>query len=370
MRKITVALSGGHLTPSLAVISLIRSEHPDWDIIYFGRSHNFSSSHEISEEKRIIDKLGIKFFEIKSGRFNRNNVLANILTLFNTLVGIIESIKIFSKIKPDIMIFFGSYVGFPAAITALITKIPVVIHEQSVIPGFANKIISRYADVVCISFEVSRKYFKSKEIILTGNLVRPEVIKAHKILKERSQIPVLYIMGGTTGAIRINKAIYKILNRLIKKYMIFHQTGRDNYQQARRIRLSLRGDKRKFYNPIPYADTNEHISYMNQSDVIISRAGANSIYEIGLFKKPSLLVPLSHSPNNEQYHNAEFLANKGAALILSDDRNLSEEIISNLDKVIVNKKTFEDNITNLQNDLPVQGTNMIISIMENIIYAE
>jgi UDP-N-acetylglucosamine--N-acetylmuramyl-(pentapeptide) pyrophosphoryl-undecaprenol N-acetylglucosamine transferase len=265
-------------------------------------------------------------------------------------VGLAQAYKIINAYQPDIVLSFGGYISVPVVLAAAMKKLPIVIHEQTLHVGLANKIAARVATKICISWEESRKYFPKEKIILTGNPLREEFFlgaKAHGLgtRKEVKALPLIYITGGSGGAHGINVLIEDCLGKLLEKYRIIHQTGDakqfhdfDNLEKAK-SKLSEAFPKR--YEIKKFIKPEEVMQILNDADLIISRSGINTVTELLYLGKPSLLIPLPYGQHNEQLTNAQFMQKLGLAEIIDQLATTPEILLQRIDMMITGLDSYK-----------------------------
>ncbi|MCL2705852.1 MAG: undecaprenyldiphospho-muramoylpentapeptide beta-N-acetylglucosaminyltransferase [Spirochaetaceae bacterium] len=345
--KITTCFTGGgtagHVFPGLAVMDsfekLCKEKGIDCDFFWIGSTSGM--------EKRLLQGKGIVFFGIQTGKLRRYFSFRNFIDIFRTLAGIIASFYILLKKRPAIIFSKGGYVSVPPVLAGKILGIPVVTHESDYTPGLATRINKRFSKLIMLSFEESKKYFKEKEydkLIFTGNPVREIFYNANagrgkEIASICENIPVIMIIGGSLGAREINGLTEKLLPQLLKNYYVIHQSG--NNELSENISI-LSEDLRKRYKRYSFIG-NEIADLIAASDIVISRAGAGSIWELAAIGKASILIPLrGKGTRGDQVKNAGFLKSKEAAIVLEDKEiipdNLYNTVVSLIsDKELINK---------------------------------
>jgi len=338
--KKRVVITGGHLTPAIAVISELQKEG-DWEVYFLGRRYATEGEKAISVESQIIPSLGIKFFPITVGRLQRRFTRHTIPSLLRVPLGFFQSLKLLLQIKPQVICSFGGYVSVPVVFAGWLLKIPILTHEQTVVFGLASKINAFFVNKVAVSFPESVKYFPKNKVVLTGNPIREEIFQIKKPswfsgeAKSRSagpvisakggsasggqlsNYPIIYVTGGNQGSHTINMAVLEILLILLEKHVVIHQTGEKDYQQITDDRLQITQSLRKRYFIVPYIGPEEIGWVLNKASLIVSRAGANVISEIAVLGKPALFIPIPWAYQDEQTKNAQILVNAGVAEILS-----------------------------------------------------
>ncbi|MFA5821319.1 MAG: UDP-N-acetylglucosamine--N-acetylmuramyl-(pentapeptide) pyrophosphoryl-undecaprenol N-acetylglucosamine transferase, partial [Candidatus Gracilibacteria bacterium] len=231
--------------------------------------------------------------------------------------GIGEAKKILKEFKPDKVFCKGGYVSLPVAIAAHSLKIPVILHESDFTPGMANKIAMRFANKICLSFEETKNSLKAKyaeKAVFTGNPVRKWILKGNaeagfKFTKLNDYRPIILVMGGSQGAQQINKLVRESLDELLKRYQIVHVTGRGN--------LDI-GIHKTGYAQYEYLDEQLPDVYAT-SDMVVTRGGANSLFEIALMRKKALIIPLAMATRGDQLENAKYFVREMGWSMLAGD---------------------------------------------------
>ncbi len=333
-----VVITGGHLTPALAVIEALPK---NTDILFVGRKYAFEGDKNESLEYKVVKSFKIKYKEIIAGRLQRKFTKYSILSLLKFPIGIVQSLIILFKFKPDMVVGFGGYVSLPVAIASYILNIPVVIHEQTLEAGMANKILSPIASKICISWESSRQFFPKEKTILTGNPVRKFDVRCSKFeVKVNKELPTIYITGGSSGSHFINKLVEGCIDKLLQKYNIIHQAGDSKFNDFDRL-ISLRSKLPKTqsarYHIVINFDPSIIGTILSNSNLVVGRAGMNTITELIYFRKPAILIPIPFSSNNEQLKNAKFLESLGLGKVLNqteiDSDIFYKEINSTFDNI-------------------------------------
>ena len=309
-----------------------------------------------------ISDAGIKIKTIKAGKLRRYFSLENIIDIFKIPVGIIQSLYHIHKFKPDMVFSKGGFASIPPVIAAWVLRVPIVTHESDIVPGLANRIIARFASKVLISFSATEKYFNKNKVILTGNPVRSDIVQGNRenaleFFKLSPDLPTILIFGGSQGAQKVNEMVLEILPKLVKRCQVIHQCGTKNYDKIKSkidIKTGVHFLKCKEFNSNetshyrlkPEFQNRYHLyPYLNKemkdayaiADVVVSRAGANSISEIAALKKPNILIPLSAAAGNHQFKNAEFFVEKGASLIINETVNSSQDLANAIFRLLSDK---------------------------------
>jgi UDP-N-acetylglucosamine--N-acetylmuramyl-(pentapeptide) pyrophosphoryl-undecaprenol N-acetylglucosamine transferase len=305
-----IVVIGGHLSPALAVIEQLKNE----DVYYFGRKHTFEGDKAISLEHQEITKLGIPFYAINTARLQRKFTRHTLPSLIKFPLGFSQSVKILRQIKPDVVLGFGGYVSLPVVLAAFFLKIPIVIHEQTLEAGVANKIEAKFARKVCLAWQSSEQYFPKQKIVITGNPLRSVVLNA-KPFKEETGLPKIYITGGSSGSHAINVLVEKSLQELLEQFIVVHQVGdarkHADFERLQAAASRLDSKFSKNYHPQKFFSTEEVANNLSKANLVVGRAGLNTVTELIYFKTPAFLIPLPFSQRKEQLKNALFLKELG-----------------------------------------------------------
>lgn len=358
-----IFIIGGHLTPAIAIIDEIIERKIKMEIIFVGRKYAFSGDKYFSEEYKLIKNRGLFFLPLVTGRTPQPNALALIRSVILSAIGLFQSFYYCLKYKPKLIVSFGGYLALPICLVSFIIGIPIITHEQTLGRGKANRIIGFFSKVICLSFDDKHKLFPPQKAIVTGLPIRKSILYPPKSskLNIKTNHPLIYITGGATGSLSVNRLIYTILPELLIDYTVVHQVGRNNLDQAMRIKRTLPQRFQTNYLPHAYLEENEHSWLLHQAKLVISRSGANTVAEIAMAAKVSLQIPLPWSAGNEQYYNALFLANAGSAEIFHQDKDSNfllqiTHMLDAHDKYLINanelaQKISKNGTENLLNEI-------------------
>ncbi len=368
---ITGGGTGGHIIPALAILDIIKDKYKNVSIIYLG------SKNSLEEELAI--KEGYIFKDVKTGYIDRKILsMHNIKSIFNNIIGVLQSLNIIRKFLPDLIIGTGGYVSGPVVFAGKLLRKKIIIHEQNAYPGITNKISGRFSDKIMISFNEASKYFKDKsKIVFTGNPIRKEIInidynESRNYFNLKKDDFFVYSFGGSGGQRTINEAIMNSLEILKNKKNLrwLHVTGKNHYETF---------IKNTEENGIKIPRNVEIVEYMYEapkalmaSDLVIGSAGAISIAEIVYLGKPSILIPKKYTAENHQFYNAKEIEDKGAGKVILEDELNSQTLLDNVFDIMDNEKRklkmsensmklfnydFEYNIIRVIEDSLRSGTN-------------
>lgn len=318
-----VGIIGGHLSPALAVIDKLLPEHT---IVFFGRQHAFEGDDAPSLEYLLMLEKNIPFVHITTSRLQRRFTQKTLPSLLKFPLGFSQALRGINTYKIDIVLSFGGYLSLPVCLAAKIKKIPVVIHEQTLEAGLANRIVSKFADKVCISWESSRSFFPKEKLVLTGNPIRiyhqlkkPDL----PFLSEDESLPLIYITGGSAGSHTINLIVEAVLQEILTRYRVIHQTGNSKeFQDFERLsqkinQLPYKLRKRIYLTQFVHPQEVPYI--LKHAAWVVGRSGINTVTELLYFGVPALLIPFPYGQRREQEKNAKFLEQLGVAKIIYQD---------------------------------------------------
>lgn len=338
--------TGGHIFPLVSVAKKIREKERDVELLYIG-SDNFL-------EKKVMSENGIPTKYVMSGKMRRYFSGSNFLDFFKIPFGIIQSLWHLLWYMPDAVFSKGGYVSVPVAFAAWVYSIPILTHESDSIPGLANRVIGVMSDRIAISYPRTRRYFAEKKVFLTGNPVRDDIDKGdRKAFLNKYNLtesrPVILILGGSQGAQSINEAITSTLDELVKLCQIVHQTGELKYEETIKMARAVGiKENRDGYYPIPFIESSEMKDFLAASDIVISRAGANSISEIAANGKPAILIPLPSAANNHQGMNAYYLSENGGAIVLEESNVGRSMLIQKVENLLSDRELREKLSNNIR----------------------
>lgn len=344
MKKKIVLTGGGtagHITPHLAIMPYLKK---DFDFYYIGSKN--------SMEQNLMSKE-MPFFAIETTKLKRKLSLSNLLIPFKLAKGICEAKKILKKIKPDIIFSKGGFVAVPVVIASHMLKIPVITHESDYTLGLANKIIKNKCTYVCTSFDITSKNLKNG--IFTGSPIRKQIYNGNKnnIYKKYDFDPnkksVLFI-GGSLGSQKINCTVFGTLNKLTQKYNVLHIVGKNNLNKS---------VKSKNYVQLEFIDAVEDA--FDFADIVVTRGGANVLFELLAIKKPMLIIPLGKEESRgDQILNANYFKSKGFANVLMEENLTSETLLNEIDSTLLRATELQKNMTNQITD----GTKKIVELIK------
>ena len=330
-KKIVLTGGGtaGHVTPNIALIPHL--QEAGFEISYIGSYDGI--------EKKLIADFDIPYYGIATGKFRRYLDIKNLTDPFRVIKGLAEARKYLKQIQPDVVFSKGGFVSVPVVRAAASLKIPCIIHESDMTPGLANKLCIPVAKRVCCNFPETYNMLPRDKAVLTGSPIREELTKGDKIAAFNlcgfsANKPVILVIGGSLGAASVNKAVREALPKLLKDFQIVHICGKDKIDNALQ---NMDG-----YVQFEYVKS-EFKDLFAMADIVISRAGANSICEILALRKPNLLIPLSASSSRgDQILNAKSFESQGFSMVIDDDLLTADLLTERVLELYFTRQTYID----------------------------
>jgi len=329
-----ILITGTHFTTALAVIEELK-KYKDVELVYVGRGTTLEGDSAKSVESEELPRNGVKFIPITAGRLQRSFTIYTVPSLLKIPIGFIEALGIIFREKPEVILSFGGYVSVPIVVIAWLFSIPIIIHEQTLITGLANKISAWFADKVAISF--SESGLKRDKVILTGNPLRGEIYQGVYLphLQGVQRMPTILITGGNQGSHAINLTVEGCLDKLLKVANIIHQTGDSKYKDFERLE-SKQIDNYQVMKWIP-----NMAEIMVRADLVISRAGINTLSELAYLEKPALVIPYPYLYQDEQNKNAKYFERLGMVRLLAQSKLNSNSLLEEIRKMLKNLKKYQ-----------------------------
>ncbi len=342
--------SAGHVTPNLALIPELKKA--GYDITYIGSYTGI--------EKKLIEDINIPYHGISTGKLRRYFDPKNFSDPFRILKGYHEAKKILKKERPNIVFSKGGFVSVPVVRAAAKLKIPCIIHESDITPGLANKLCMPVATKVCCNFPETLQYIPEAKRVLTGTPIRAELTegsraRARELCGFTDDKPVVMVIGGSLGAESINKIVRTVLPKLLNSFNVIHICGKEKMDN-----LLLKQDGYKQFEFLK-EDLKDMFAL---SDVVVSRAGANSICELLSLRKPNLLIPLpATASRGDQLLNAASFEKQGFSLVLREEDLDEKSFINNLNELYNNRQKF---IEAMNKSDQMQPTLTILQFIEDL----
>ena len=329
MKKIILTGGGtaGHVTPNIALIPELQKR--GYEIYYIGSKNGI--------EKELMANFDIPYYGISSGKLRRYFDVKNFTDPFRILKGYSEASRIIKQVKPDVIFSKGGFVTVPVVKAAKRRNVPCVLHESDISPGLANRLCLSSALAVCANFPETLSHLPKDKAYLTGSPIRRELFSGNRLegLKMcgfTADKPVILVIGGSLGSVRVNEAVREILPELLKKYQVIHLCGKD------KVDSSLEGTEG--YVQYEYIQK-ELCDLLDAADLVISRAGANAICELLALHKPNILIPLSlEASRGDQILNAESFERQGFSYVIKEEELTSQGLLEAVSTVDSQKEEY------------------------------
>ena len=347
--------TGGHIYPALAIIEGFKKYDKDLEVLYIGTENRM--------EKDIVPKNGIPYYGIEIYGLSKN-IFKDIKDVFLIFKAKKEIKKKILEFKPDVVLGIGGYVTYPVLSAAKSLHIKTFIHEQNAIPGKTNKMISKYADIIGISFKESAKYFPNRNVLYTGNPTGIRALNTPRITKSSLGLnddkPLVVVVCGSLGSETVNNAMKGYLKTLENKnYQVVYITGKNLFEEFIKIKYP------KNIKVLPYLDNLTGL--LKETDVLVARAGASTIAEVLSLKVPTIFIPSPYVANNHQYYNAVSLKNDNLALMLEEKDLSIPNITKNIEDLLYNKDKQIKIKNNLNKVSTLDSTKIIYDAIKELI---
>jgi len=321
--------TAGHVTPNIALIPGLRER--GYQISYIGSYNGI--------EKELIEKTGVPYYGISSGKLRRYIDLKNLSDPFRVIKGLNEAGRLLKQLQPDVIFSKGGFVAVPVILAAGRKHIPVIAHESDMTPGLANKICIPYAAKICCNFPETRQNLPEGKAVVTGSPLRKELMEGNAAAGRAfcgfdGSKPVLMITGGSLGSVIVNTHVRAILPALLQDFQVVHLCGKGNLDPSL--------ENTPGYRQYEYIGA-ELPNLFAMADVIISRAGANSICEISALAKPNLLIPLSaNASRGDQILNARSYEKQGFSMVREEEELNEDSLLTAVRELYRNRQTYID----------------------------
>jgi len=354
MKKIILTGGGtaGHVTPHLALLPLLKAE--GFEVHYIGSRDGM--------EKELVEAAGIPYHGISAGKLRRYMHVKNITDVFRVIRGFGNAFGIIRRIQPNIIFSKGGFVTVPVLAAARVLRVKSVSHESDLTPGLANRISGPFTNKICVSFPETLAHLPTNKGVLTGSPIRKELLQGDR--EKGLELcqwsdggkPVIIITGGSLGAAAINNAVREVLPQLLSKYRVIHLCGKGNLAET------------EYPGYVQFEYVRDELANLYAlADIAVSRAGANTLFELLAMKKPNLLIPLpQESSRGDQILNAESFALQGFSKILPEGKITNERLLNAIDLLYNDRKIYKNNMaTHEQNDGVTRVMNVINDVLNN-----
>lgn len=317
-------------------------------------------------ELDLFPKLGVTVHSIVAGKLQSKFTRYTIPSLLKIPVGFVMSISLIRKIKPEVVLSFGGFAAVPVVMAASLLRIPVVLHEQTVAAGLANRITGFFANKIALARSESKIFFQRAKCIVLGNPLMQEIlaVKPTNILPDT---PVIFVTGGSRGAQRVNNPIFMALPQLLNSYKVIHQTGQLDFQKALNIKEKLSSSEQKKYDVRSFIPPSEIGSVYAKASLVVARAGANTVSEVMALGIPSIFIPIPWTRADEQTKNAKQAESSGLSLLLPESRLTSETLVDAIETVRKNWKNMSLSHDNKNVELDRTAAQRLVQVISGLL---
>jgi UDP-N-acetylglucosamine--N-acetylmuramyl-(pentapeptide) pyrophosphoryl-undecaprenol N-acetylglucosamine transferase len=348
--------TAGHVTPNIALLEAAIGKN--WDVAYVGSNAGI--------EREMIGGMGIPYHAVESGKLRRYFSWQNFIDPFFILWGMLQSVVLCLRLKPDAVFSKGGFVAVPLVVAAWLLRIPVISHESDVTPGLANRLTYPFCRKICVTFEATLRYLPGGKVNVTGTPVRQSLVAGDaaaglKFLGFSGEKPVLLVFGGSLGAAKINNQVRRALPVLLQKFDVVHVVGNGNLDPS----IEQPGSGKRYVQKEFIGEQFGHV--LAAASVVVSRAGANSLYELLMARKPHLLIPLGKAASRgDQLDNARVFADLGYSRVLYEeallgDGKLEDAFVESVKEVFDHR---EEITARLQSFEIKDSVNLIIELIQ------
>ena len=313
--------TAGHVLPTKPIITQFQARGDR--VIFIGSKSGL--------ERQLVEDWGVEFNEITTGKLRRYLSVENVIDAFRVPLGIVQAWNLLRRAKPNAIFSKGGYVAFPVVFAAWLLRIPVVAHESDLSPGLATRLCAPFVKTQCVSF--SQTETKANRVAVTGTPIRAELLagdkeRARTWLNLASNLKVLVVVGGSLGAEAINQVVHASIGRLTQEFVVIHVCGKGN---VKKHLCSVENYYQFEYITEQWGDA------IALADVVVSRSGANALFELLSLRKPNILIPLPLAQSRgDQIENAEMAEINGWSLVLPQELCDTESLLQTIELITAN----------------------------------
>ncbi|MFH2019213.1 MAG: glycosyltransferase [bacterium] len=359
MKKLKVVITGGHHNSALVVARALEAK--GHTVYWFGHRHASHLDSHDSAEYLEVKASGFPFYDLPAGKLGSPLTLRDML---NFPLGFIRAAQLLSRLRPDSILSFGGYLGFSTCLVGTCYRLPIFLHEQTIVPGKSNRFISSLARRIYLTWESSLKYYPASKSLVTGLPLRESFKAPNKEQYFSRPLPTLLVLGGKQGSHAINSLIFSHLPEILSHYNLIHQTGTSSYtgdyDKALALKEALPPDLSSSYLPHGYIGEKEIARMLLSSDLYIGRSGAHITYELAVLGKKAILIPFLFTHGKEQLAHARLLEKEIGAIILPQSELSYPRLIREV-------KHLSDLASPPPLKLPLTATDSLVTdLMENL----
>lgn len=332
-----ILIPGGHLTPALAFVDWVQTVVPDTEFVAVIREFSQESTKQKSAEHSEFQKRNVPTFYLHTVKSTQLRSLLGVFHIARFIKSCWDARVILKQTNPQIVLSFGGYVSVPVVIAAWFLQIPVIVHEQTSVVGWATKLSLFFARAVAVSYSSVQTAVSHPNTHLIGTPLRPALLEksARPIWVPKNSLPILFVTGGSQGSLAINSIISEVLLELTNAFVVIHQCGKSskehNYsKELNEVRKKLPAAQQDRYCIREWVSQDELAWILSNASKVVSRAGANTLAELQAFGVPAVVIPLPFSLQNEQTKNAEIFVEQGGGVLLPQSGMSAESLLQAL----------------------------------------
>ncbi|NUO18394.1 undecaprenyldiphospho-muramoylpentapeptide beta-N-acetylglucosaminyltransferase [bacterium] len=324
--------TGGHVFPALAIAEALRECDSTVKLHYIGTATGF--------EAQAVPQSGIDFHDIRSSGVIGRSKVAQLVSLAQVSFGIVQSLRILSRIGPDAVVGTGGYVMAPVLVAARLLRIPYYLQEQNSFPGYTTRKFASGAAKVFVGFPAAERHLSQGNLLVTGNPIRSQMLSAQKSSGNTTQVDknMILITGGSLGAKSINDAVAAALRSLCQLGLVAWQYGKTGLPKTVNSDSEELTQSGKLIAAPFFADMPDKLK---AARIVVCRSGAMTLSEISTFGVPAVLIPFPHSANDHQSLNAQYFVDHEAALVIRDDKLDADSLSSAVTKILADRVLYE-----------------------------
>lgn len=348
LQKVRLLMTGGHAGGSAyAVVDEIIHRKLAWELHWVGPRYAVEGSKVLTLEAKTMGTRGVHFHGIVAGKLQKRFTRHTIPSLLKLPLGFLHAVTLVRQIKPTVVLSFGGYAAVPVVVAAWLIGLPVILHEQITGLGLANRLSTPFARKVLLARDEGLPFVNHSRKEVVGNPIRRSIFK----VTPKSKIgtpPHIFVFTGSRASQTINDVLFEILPDLLTRYRVDHLTGNFDYEKFVDFKKRLPAKLAESYQPLSFIDPDEVYKYYAKSDIVLARAGANTIAELMLVKRPAVLIPFPFINFDEQMMNAEAAKRFGLARVLPQSELTPGRLVREIAKLTANWQQIVDKVKDKQ----------------------
>jgi UDP-N-acetylglucosamine--N-acetylmuramyl-(pentapeptide) pyrophosphoryl-undecaprenol N-acetylglucosamine transferase len=355
--------TGGHVYPGIAIADALKEQHPENQILFIGAQGKMEMNQVPAAGYPIVG------LPIKGIRRNLKHLLKNFTLPLWILISLWKARRILKEFNPNVVVGTGGYASFPTIYMAARMHIPIVLQEQNAYPGIANKLLAKYAKKICVAYEGMDTYFSSNKLVLTGNPVRAfltqkidNYLTSCEYFGLTPGLTTVLVLGGSLGAHIITEHVFKAVDEFSKHdIQVILSTGKSYFSK---INEKVSNIHHPYFKVVPYIERMDFA--FAAADIVVSRAGAISIAEIGVAKKPAIFIPSPHVTADHQMKNVLPLVAKGAAILVKD-HEVPEKLLPTILELVGDKQQRRTLVENMNKYFKPNAAAAIVDVIKELL---